>query len=337
MPILVTGGAGYIGSHTVIELIQSGEEVVIVDNLSNASRESLDRIREITGVEPKFYEGDIRNQSYLEFIFFAHNIESVIHFAGLKAVGESVKEPLKYYENNVAGTISLCNAMANAKVNRLIFSSSATVYGDSDIMPLHEGLPTGIPSNPYGQTKLMVETVLNDLAMANPDLSLGLLRYFNPIGAHPSGLIGEDPLGIPNNLVPFVVRVATGVYPQVMVFGSDYPTKDGTGIRDYIHVMDLAKGHVKCLKYLKSRTGVHTFNLGTGQGYSVLDVIETFREVSGKSIPIQMTDRREGDVAECWAETQKAKRVLGWEAELGIQEMIEDTWRWQRNCGCNSG
>lgn len=328
--ILVTGGAGYIGSHTVLALLEAGHEVVVLDNLCNASRESLRRVGRLTERPLTFVEGDIRDRALLDQLFSEHAVGAVIHFAGLKAVGESVQQPLAYYENNVAGTLVLCQAMQAAGVTRLVFSSSATVYGDGHPMPLHEGLPTGQPTNPYGRSKLMVEEVLRDLAVSDSAWSIALLRYFNPVGAHSSGLIGEDPQGIPNNLLPYVAQVAVGRRECLAVYGSDYPTPDGTGVRDYIHVMDLAEGHLCALNALAERQGVHTWNLGTGQGYSVLEVVKAFEQASGQAVPYRLEPRRAGDVAACWADASLAERELGWKARRGLAEMMSDTWRWQK-------
>lgn len=330
MAVLVTGGAGYIGSHMVLVLLQAGHEVVVLDNLANASRESLRRVGELAGRVPTFIEGDIRDRRCLDALFAEHAISDVLHFAGLKAVGESVAEPLRYYENNVAGTLTLCQAMSAAGVYRLVFSSSATVYGDGHPMPIHEQLPTGRPTNPYGNSKLMVEEVLRDLASADERWSIALLRYFNPVGAHVSGRIGEDPNGIPNNLVPFIAQVAVGRREALSVFGNDYPTPDGTGVRDYIHVMDLVDGHLAAMQVLSSRRGVNTWNLGTGRGYSVLEMVQAFERVSACPVAYRVVARREGDVAECWADPALARQELGWQAERGLEEMLADTWRWQR-------
>lgn len=330
MAVLVTGGAGYIGSHMVLVLLQAEHEVVVLDNLTNASVESLHRVAELAGKAPVFIEGDIRDRGCLDALFDQHAISDVLHFAGLKAVGESMAEPLRYYENNVAGSVTLCQAMAAAGVFRLVFSSSATVYGDGHPMPIHERLPTGRPTNPYGSSKLMVEEVLRDLAGADERWSIALLRYFNPVGAHTSGRIGEDPNGIPNNLVPFIAQVAVGRRDALAVFGSDYSTPDGTGVRDYIHVMDLVDGHLSAMQVLASRCGVGIWNLGTGCGYSVLEVVQAFEQVSGCQVPYRVVDRREGDVAECWADPALAQQELGWKAERGLEEMLTDTWRWQQ-------
>ncbi|WP_439862033.1 UDP-glucose 4-epimerase GalE [Pseudomonas sp. MBLB4136] len=327
--ILVTGGAGYIGSHTTLALLEAGFEVVVLDNLSNSSAESLRRVAQICGRAPEFVEGDIRDRALLRRLFADHSIDAVLHFAGLKAVGESVRKPLDYYENNVTGTLALCQAMAAAGVFRLVFSSSSTVYGEPAQMPIREDFPTGAPTNPYGRSKLMVEQVLGDLAASEPRWSVALLRYFNPVGAHASGLIGEDPNGIPNNLVPYISQVGVGKLAQLSVFGGDYPTEDGTGVRDYIHVVDLAAGHLKALQAISQRSGVNVWNLGTGIGYSVLQMVQAFEQASGKRVPYKVVGRRPGDIAECWADPSKAAHELGWKAERGLSEMIADTWRWQ--------
>lgn len=330
MTVLVTGGAGYIGSHTTLALLEAGEDVVALDNLSNGSAESLHRVERLTGKSLTFVEGDLRNTEQLCALLQAHAVHAVLHFAGLKAVGESVEAPLRYYDNNVAGTLSLCRAMADAGVRQLVFSSSATVYGDGHPMPLHEGLPTGQPTNPYGRSKLMVEQILADLAASDSRWAIACLRYFNPIGAHPSGEIGEDPQDIPNNLLPFVAQVAVGRREALSVFGDDYPTPDGTGVRDYIHVMDLAEGHLCALQALGELSGLRVWNLGTGQGHSVLEVVDTFARVSGRKIPWRILPRRPGDVAACWADPTLAERELGWRVDRDLRQMIEDTWRWQR-------
>ena len=327
--ILVTGGTGYIGSHTVLQLLEAGQQVVILDNYSNSSSESLTRVEKITGKKATLYEGDIRDSELLNEIFSKHEIDGVIHFAGLKAVGESVALPLKYYENNVYGTLNLCKAMDEHNVKNIVFSSSATVYGDPTELPLHEKLPTGTPTNPYGQSKLMVELMLTDLYKADSEWNVVLLRYFNPAGAHPSGLIGEDPNGIPNNLMPFITQVATGKREYLSVFGDDYDTPDGTGVRDYIHVDDLAAGHLKALNKLEQNAGLVTYNLGTGQGYSVLDMVTNFEKASGQKVPYKVTPRRSGDVAACYADPNLAAEELGWTAQKGLKEMCEDSWRWQ--------
>ncbi|QFI55460.1 UDP-glucose 4-epimerase GalE [Aeromonas simiae] len=328
MTVLVTGGAGYIGSHTLVELLADGQQVVVLDNLSNASPESLKRVERITGREVTFIEGDILDRECLRRLFAQYPIESVIHFAGLKAVGESARIPLTYYQNNIAGTLTLCEEMARAGVFRLVFSSSATVYGDPASVPIREQFPTGA-TNPYGRSKLMVEEILRDLSASEPRWAIVLLRYFNPVGAHESGLIGEDPNGIPNNLLPYISQVGVGKLKELGVFGNDYPTVDGTGVRDYIHVVDLAIGHLKALRRIAADTGVFTYNLGTGQGYSVLQMIKAFEAASGCTIPFQFKPRRPGDIAECWADPALARDELGWQAERGIAQMMQDTWRWQ--------
>ena len=327
--LLVTGGAGYIGSHTTLALLQAGHEVVVVDNLCNSSAESLRRVGEIAGRQALFVQGDIRDRALLDRLLAEQDIAAVLHFAGLKAVGESVREPLTYYENNVAGTVTLCQAMAAAGVFRLVFSSSATVYGEPETMPISEEQPTGIPTNPYGRSKLMVEELLRDLSRSDERWAIALLRYFNPVGAHESGLIGEDPNGIPNNLLPYVAQVAVGKLGELAVFGNDYPTPDGTGVRDYIHVVDLADGHLKALDAISGRAGVHAWNLGTGQGYSVLDMVRAFEQASGRDVPYRIVPRRPGDIAECWADPRKARRELGWQAVRGLEQMMVDAWRWQ--------
>ncbi len=330
MRILVTGGAGYIGSHTCVELLERGHEVVVVDNLCNSSRVSLERVEAITGKKVTFYEADLLDREALEKIFDHETIDAVIHFAGLKAVGESVAKPLEYYHNNITGTLILCDVMRNHKVKNIIFSSSATVYGDPAFVPITEDCPKGKITNPYGQTKSMLEQILSDLHIADPEWNVILLRYFNPVGAHKSGLIGEDPAGIPNNLTPYITQVAVGKLKEVGVFGDDYDTPDGTGVRDYIHVVDLAVGHVKALeKIASSEPEVRIYNLGTGQGFSVLQMIEAFSKACGKSIPYSIKPRRLGDIAECYADASLAKNELGWEAERGIDEMCQDSWRWQ--------
>jgi len=328
MKILVTGGAGYIGSHTCISLLESGYTPIIVDNLSNSKRMVLDRIEQIAGVKPKFYLGDIQERAVLDKIFAENDIAAVIHFAALKAVGESTQIPLAYYRNNIAGTLTLLEAMEAAGVKNFVFSSSATVYGDPEVVPITESSPRSA-TNPYGQTKLMMEQIAEDAQRADNSWSMTLLRYFNPVGAHPSGLIGEDPQGIPNNLMPFVAQVAVGRRDKLSVFGDDYPTPDGTGVRDYIHVMDLAEGHVKALQHCADKPGTHIYNLGTGQGYSVLDMVKAFSNASGKPIPYQIVARRPGDIAECWASADKAAAELGWHCSRTLEDMTTDTWRWQ--------
>lgn len=327
--VLVTGGAGYIGSHTAVCLLDAGYSVVVLDNLSNSSREALRRVAGICGRAPAFVQGDVRDGELVEQVLREYRVSAVLHFAGLKAVGESVREPLLYYDNNVAGSVALCRAMARAGVFRLVFSSSATVYGEPDTVPYREDFPAGVPTNPYGRSKLMVEELLRDLASSDERWAVALLRYFNPVGAHESGLIGEDPNGIPNNLLPYISQVAIGRLAQLSVFGGDYPTPDGTGVRDYIHVMDLAEGHLKALQALDSRHGAQVWNLGTGQGYSVLEMIRAFEKASGRQVPYQVVERRPGDIAACWADTELAARELAWRAERGLDTMMQDAWRWQ--------
>ena len=329
MSILVAGGAGYIGSHTCVELLEAGYEVVVVDNLYNASQESINRVEKITGKKVSFYEADILDREALNKIFDAHKIEAVIQFAGYKAVGESVQKPIEYYYNNMTGTLVLCDVMRAHGVKNIVFSSSATVYGDPAQIPITEDCPKGQPTNPYGWTKSMLEQVLTDIHTSDPEWNVILLRYFNPIGAHKSGLIGEDPKGIPNNLLPYVAQVAVGKRECLGVFGNDYDTPDGTGVRDYIHVVDLAAGHVKAIDKLRENPGVEIYNLGTGNGYSVLQVVAAFEKACGHKIPYEIKPRREGDIATCYCAPQKAKAELGWEAKYGIDEMCEDTWRWQ--------
>lgn len=328
MAILITGGAGYIGSHTCVELLNAGFEIVVVDNLSNSHPEALKRVSEITNKSFPSYFIDLMDREPLDHVFKEHKIDAVIHFAGLKAVGESVQNPLKYYHYNLMSTTTLCEVMEGNGVRKLIFSSSATVYGIPKQVPIDENAPIGAV-NPYGRTKQMIEQMLQDLVQANPGWCVAILRYFNPVGAHESGRIGEDPNGIPNNLVPYIAQVAVGRLSEVSVFGGDYDTIDGTGVRDYIHVVDLSLGHLKALMKLKDATGVHTYNLGTGHGYSVLEMISAFQQASGSPIPYRITDRRPGDIAVCYAETAKAEAELGWRAERGIEEMCKDTWRWQ--------
>ena len=329
MAILVTGGAGYIGSHTCIELLNEGYEVVVVDNLCNSCEESLKRVEEITGKTVKFYEADLLDRDALEKIFAAEKVESVIHFAGLKAVGESVQKPLEYYHNNITGTLILCDVMRNHGVKNIVFSYSATVYGDPAFIPITEECPKGVCTNPYGWTKSMLEQILTDLHTADSEWNVVLLRYFNPIGAHKSGKIGENPKGIPNNLMPYITQVAVGKLKCLGVFGDDYDTPDGTGVRDYIHVVDLALGHVKAIKKLEAKEGVSIYNLGTGNGYSVLQMVKAMEKACGHEIPYEIKPRREGDIATCYADPSKAKRELGWEAQRGLDEMCEDSWRWQ--------
>lgn len=331
MAILVTGGAGYIGSHTVVELQNAGYDVVVLDNLSNSSETSLERVKAITGKAVKFYKADILDREALENVFAQETIESCIHFAGLKAVGESVQKPWEYYENNIAGTLTLVDVMRKHNVKNIIFSSSATVYGDPAIIPITEECPKGECTNPYGWTKSMLEQILMDMQKADPEWNVILLRYFNPIGAHKSGTMGENPNGIPNNLMPYITQVAVGKLKELGVFGNDYDTHDGTGVRDYIHVVDLAVGHVKALKKIEEKAGLCVYNLGTGTGYSVLDLVKNFEEASGVKIPYVIKERRAGDIATCYADPAKAEKELGWRAERGILEMCEDSWRWQKN------
>ena len=329
MAILVTGGAGYIGSHTVIELQNAGYDVVVLDNLSNSSQKSLERVEKITGKSVPFYKADILDRDALNAIFDKESIDSCIHFAGLKAVGESVAKPWEYYENNIAGTLTLVDVMRKHNVKNIIFSSSATVYGDPAFVPITEDCPKGQCTNPYGWTKSMLEQILADIQKADPEWNVVLLRYFNPIGAHKSGTIGENPNGIPNNLMPYITQVAVGKLKELGVFGDDYNTPDGTGVRDYIHVVDLAKGHVKALKKIEEKAGLNIYNLGTGNGYSVLDIVKNFEAATGVKVPYVIKPRRSGDIATCYASAEKAEKELGWKAEFGIKEMCEDSWRWQ--------
>ena len=330
MAILVTGGAGYIGSHTCVELLSAGYEIIVVDNFSNSKPESLKRVKEITGKDLTFYEVDLLDRSGLDEVFANHSIEAVIHFAGLKAVGESVSIPLHYYHNNITGTLILCDVMKKYGVKNLVFSSSATVYGMPNRVPISEDFPLSA-TNPYGRTKLMIEEILRDLYVADNSWSIALLRYFNPIGAHESGRIGEDPNGIPNNLMPFITQVAVGKRAELQVFGHDYPTVDGSGVRDYIHVVDLALGHIKALERVNSSNGVDAFNLGTGTGYSVLEMVAAFEKAADVNVPYKIVERRPGDVAVCYADPAKAKNELGWTAERGIEDMCRDSWKWQKN------
>ncbi len=329
MSILVTGGAGFIGSHTCVELLNAGYEPIILDNLCNSKSESIKRIKEITGKDVKFCECDIRDREGLDKVFAENKIDAVIHFAGLKAVGESCSKPLEYYDNNIGGTVILCEAMKAAGCKKIVFSSSATVYGSENISPLKEDMPEGKTTNPYGTTKLYIERILKDLYASDNEWSISLLRYFNPIGAHKSGKIGEDPNGIPNNLVPYIAQVAIGRREALNVFGDDYDTHDGTGVRDYIHVVDLALGHIKAVEKVLGENGCFTYNLGTGIGYSVLDVVKAFEKASGKPVNYVIAPRRPGDIATCYSDPSKAKEELGWVAERGIDEMCEDSWRWQ--------
>ena len=329
MTILITGGAGYIGSHTALELLNEGYDVVVFDNLSNSSQESLRRVEELTGKQVCFYEGDVQDEDALRAMFKEQKIDAVIHCAALKAVGESVQKPLEYYQNNISGTLTLLKVMREVGVKNIVFSSSATVYGSPEEMPITEACPKGQCTNPYGWTKSMMEQIMSDVQKADPSWNVILLRYFNPVGAHKSGRIGEDPKGIPNNLMPYISQVAVGKLEKLGVFGNDYDTPDGTGVRDYIHVVDLAIGHVKAINYIFTNPGLDVINLGTGQGYSVLDMVKAFSRACGKEIPYEIKPRREGDIAMCYADPSKAAKVLGWKAERGLDEMCEDTWRWQ--------
>ena len=332
MAVLLTGGAGYIGTHTAIEVAKSGYDVVIADNLVTSCPEAVKRAEELAGAPFPFYQVDVADEEGLEKVFASHTIEAVIHFAGLKAVGESVEKPLEYYENNLGSTLTLLKVMKRHGCSRIVFSSSATVYGTPETVPITETMPVGRScTNPYGWTKVFIEQILRDAAHADPELSVVLLRYFNPIGAHESGRIGENPNGIPNNLMPYISQVAVGRLPRLRVFGNDYPTPDGTGVRDYIHVVDLAKGHVAALSYGTGHKGVEAFNLGTGTGYSVLDLVHTFERVNGVKIPYDIVERRAGDIAECYADASRAEKELGWKAEKTLEDMCRDTWNWQRN------
>ncbi|MDU2673158.1 MAG: UDP-glucose 4-epimerase GalE [Clostridium sp.] len=330
MAVLVSGGMGYIGSHTTVELLNAGFDVVIADDLSNSKELVKDRIEKITGKTTKFYNVDLTNEEEAEKVFLENDIDSVIHFAAFKAVGESVEKPLEYYYNNITSALVMLRLMRKYDCKNFVFSSSATVYGDAKVVPITEDSPLSA-TNPYGRTKLMIEDMLRDIAKADPTLNIAILRYFNPVGAHKSGTIGEDPNGIPNNLMPYITKVAVGELKQLRVFGNDYPTHDGTGVRDYIHVVDLANGHVKALEKLQTNPGLVTYNLGTGKGYSVLDVVKAFAEASGRDIPYEIVDRRPGDIATCYADPKVANEELGWSAERGIKEMCEDSWRWQSN------
>ena len=329
LKILVTGGTGYIGSHTCLQLIAAGMTPILLDNLVNSKESVLERIHSLSGLRPQHYHGDVRDADLLDRVFADQPIDAVIHFAGLKAVGESVEKPLEYYDNNVSGTLVLLQAMRRAGVKTLLFSSSATVYGEPEIMPITEESPTFHATNPYGQSKLMVERLIKDFAYSASDWSLTLLRYFNPVGAHPSGLMGEDPQGIPNNLMPYIAQVAVGRRAKLAIFGDDYPTPDGTGVRDYIHVTDLADGHVAALKHALGQAGVHVYNLGTGHGYSVLDIHAAFSKACGRELPYEIVPRRAGDIAQCWADPTRAYNELGWKAYRTLDEMAADTWRWQ--------
>lgn len=327
--VLITGGAGYIGSHTALELLNAGYEVVVYDNLSNSSKESVKRVEELTGKQVFFYEGDVLDKEMLTSVFKKEGVDAVIHCAALKAVGESVRKPLEYYHNNIAGTLALMDVMRNVGVKNIVFSSSATVYGNPETMPITEECPKGQCTNPYGWTKSMMEQIMTDLQKSDPEWNVILLRYFNPVGAHKSGRIGEDPKGIPNNLMPYITQVAVGKLEKLGVFGDDYDTHDGTGVRDYIHVVDLAIGHVKAIDYILTNPGLDVINLGTGTGYSVLDMVKAFSKACGKDLPYEIKPRREGDIAMCYADPSKALKVLGWKAERGLDEMCEDSWRWQ--------
>lgn len=329
MSVLVTGGLGYIGSHTCVELMNAGQEIVVVDNLYNCKKSSYDRIKALTGKDFSFYECDIRNKEGLNEVFEKENITSVIHFAGLKAVGESVRKPLEYFDNNITGTLVLLDVMRKHNCKKIVFSSSATVYGMNNVSPLTEDMEVGRVTNPYGRTKFMIECILKDLYVSDNSWSICLLRYFNPIGAHKSGTMGEDPNGIPNNLIPYITQVAIGKLDHLNVFGDDYDTPDGTGVRDYIHVVDLALGHIKAVEKVEGEDGLFIYNLGTGVGYSVLDVVKAFEKASGKKIPYVIGPRRDGDIATCYSDPSKALKELGWKAERGIEEMCEDSWRWQ--------
>ena len=330
MHVLLTGGTGFIGSHTAVELIAAGHSVVIADNLANSSASVVDRIEQITGTRPKFYQIDVADKAALSILFDENELDAVVHFAGLKAVGESVAKPLLYYRNNLDTTLALLEMMASHGCKRFIFSSSATVYGMTNKVPFTEEMPAGGCTNPYGWTKFMIEQILRDAAVADPAMSVVLLRYFNPIGAHESGLIGEAPNGIPNNLMPYLCQVAAGKLPRLNVFGDDYPTPDGTGVRDYIHVVDLAKGHAAALTYSAAHTGAEVFNLGTGRGSSVLDLVRSFEKVNGLKLPYVIAPRRAGDIAECWADASKAERLLGWKAEKSLDDMCRDSWNWTK-------
>jgi UDP-glucose 4-epimerase len=330
LAILVTGGAGYIGSHTCVQLLNSGYEAVVADNLSNSKIEAIHRVRKITGKEVKFYQVDICDRSALRDIFKQENIEAVIHFAAYKAVGESVSKPLEYYANNLISTIMLLETMKEFQIRNFVFSSSATVYGDPEKVPIQEDFPTSA-TNPYGRTKLMIEHILKDLSQANPNMNIAILRYFNPVGAHESGLIGEDPNDIPNNLVPYITQVAAGKLEKLRIFGKDYETHDGTGVRDYIHVVDLADGHIAALKMLKQNCGLVVYNLGTGTGYSVLEMVHAFEKTIGRKIPYEFTQRRPGDIAICYADPSKAGKQLGWKAKYTLEDMCRDSWNWQKN------
>ncbi|GAA0818619.1 UDP-glucose 4-epimerase GalE [Clostridium tertium] len=332
MAILITGGLGYIGSHTAIELLDNGYEIVIADNLYNSKLDVLDKIKKITNKIPKFYKIDLLDEQAVESIFKENDIEAIIHFAAFKAVGESCTMPIEYYHNNITSTLVVLKAMKKYKVKKFVFSSSATVYGDAKSMPIKEDFPLSV-TNPYGRTKLMIEDILRDTYKADSSWGITILRYFNPIGAHESGEIGEDPNGIPNNLMPYITKVAAGELSELKIFGDDYNTKDGTGVRDFIHVVDIAKGHIKALESLKNKSGIFTYNLGTGNGYSVLEIVKAFEKVNNIKIPYRIVERREGDIAICYADSSKSNRELGWVAEKSLEEMCKDSWRWQKNNG----
>ncbi len=329
--ILVTGGAGYIGSHTCVLLLEAGYSVIVIDNLSNSNYEAINRVQKITGKTIHFIEGDVRDKSILNKIFTQYSIDAVIHFAGLKSVSESIQKPIEYYDNNINSTLVLCQAMREAQVKNLVFSSSATVYGDPHGKPATEDFPIGGTTNPYGTSKLMLEQMLADIHQADNSWNIALLRYFNPVGAHPSGLIGEDPTGIPNNLMPYIAQVAVGMRPYLNIYGDDYPTHDGTGVRDYIHVMDLAKGHVSALQWLQSKPGIKPINLGTGVGYSVLDMLYAFEKACGKKLDYKIVERRAGDIAICYSDSSLAKELLNWQTQHSLEDMCKDTWHWQSN------
>ena len=329
MAILITGGAGYIGSHASVEFIKAGYDIVVIDNLLNSQVQSIERVKQLVNKDFPFYKIDLLDDDALEQVFSKYEIDAVVHFAGLKAVGESISIPLKYYDNNVAGTIRLCEIMAKHQVKKLVFSSSATVYGIPNRVPINETFPLSA-INPYGRSKLIIEDILRDLHTSDPAWSIALLRYFNPIGAHETGMIGENPRGVPNNLMPYITQVAIGKRDKLFIYGDDYETHDGTGVRDYIHVVDLVKGHLKALEYLDGKTGIEAFNLGTGHGYSVLELMDTFKRASGIPVAYQVVDRRPGDVAACYADATKAAKMLGWKAEKSLLEMCTDSWRWQR-------
>lgn len=329
LKVLITGGAGYIGSHTCLRFLEAGHKLTVLDNLSNSSFESLVRVKAYTNCEFEFVEGDIRDSDLLDELFSQNNFDAVIHFAGLKSVGESVKQPMRYYENNVFGSLQLFKVMQKHKVKRIVFSSSATVYGNPISLPVDESMPMGSPTNPYGMSKLMIEKILQDIYSSDESWSIAALRYFNPVGAHHSGIIGEDPNDVPNNLMPFISQTAIGIRDKLLIYGNDYKTPDGTGVRDYIHVVDLAEGHLKALEKICLKPGIYTLNLGTGNGYSVLEMVKAFSNVTGVDIPFKFSPRRAGDIDTCYADTSKAEKILGWKARYGLKKMCEDTWRWQ--------